>query len=450
MPSKPGVYEFLNKENVIIYVGKAVDLKSRVSSYFTGSHLGEKTRLLVSQIDKIRITIVESELEALLLEAHFIKKHNPRFNIRLTDNKAYILVKITNMRSRNKVLDLSENEDFSINIAFNNDNKTNKTDTNIPSVQLARRMDDPKSIYFGPFPSSGNVKLVLKIIRRVFPFQSAENHPRKICLYNHLGLCPCIPVNDTPETRREYKKNIKGIIRVFQGETKKIIREFERERDRQSKNENFEKAAMMQKRIDALSYITQPYRRPYEYDLNPNLRSDIRQEELNNLLSVLRANGSPAQNLNKIECYDISNTQGTNATASMVVFVNGEKEGKLYRKYKIRRESTPDDFASMSEVLRRRLKHTEWDYPGLIIVDGGKGQVSSAVNTLASENINLPIIGLAKREETIIIPQGLGFKEVSLAKDSKGLLLMMRIRDEAHRFAITYHRKLRSKAALSK
>jgi excinuclease ABC subunit C len=189
---------------------------------------------------------------------------------------------------------------------------------------------------------------------------------------------------------------------------------------------------------------------------------------MDSLQHILNENDCSVDSVSRIECYDISHIQGTNTVASMVVFVQGEKESSQYRKFKIRLDKTPDDFASMSEVLERRLKHTEWDLPGLLIVDGGKGQVSAALEVLEKNKIHIPLIGLAKREETIVIPkkgsngtnepQGTkgktyvslnsSFNEVSLPKNSKALLLLMRIRDEAHRFAITYHRKLRSKTAV--
>jgi excinuclease ABC subunit C len=494
LPQKAGVYRFLGKNNEILYVGKANDLKSRVSSYFAGtSKLGPKTRVLVSQIETIDITIVESELEALLLEAFYIKKFNPKYNIRLTDNKMYIRIRIT-------VKDV------------------------YPKVLLARREDDKNSVYFGPYPSSSSVKLVLKTIRRIFPFQSVANHPPRICLFNHLGLCPCPPVNDSPELRAQYKKNIKGIVRILEGESQKIMKELEKERDSASKKENFEKAMLVQKKINALSLITTPFHRPFEYHINPNLRDDIRQQELDGLREVLIQQGLPVKDLARIECYDISNTQGTHATGSMVVFVDGEKESSQYRKFRIRRDwekekpltraekiaITPNpstalrgkkhlanDFAMMREVLKRRLNHDEWNIPSLIIVDGGKGQVSSALTVLADCGMAIPLVGLAKREETIVIPkifperlEGVegpstssgsnthpqvtsyqellnrrfagtdeekaetiivkedNFTEISLPKDSPSLHLIQRLRNEAHRFAITYHRKLRSKSVL--
>lgn len=400
-------------------MGKAKDLKARVSSYFVNSSLlGEKTKILVTKIKKIKITIVESELEALLLESYFIKKYNPKYNIKLTDNKQYLRVKIT---------------------------RADK----YPRVLFARREENPNSLYFGPYPNSGAVKLVLKTIRRVFPFQSVMNHPKKICLFHHLGLCPCPPVFDSPQLRRSYKKNINNIIRIFEGGSKKLMKELEKERDSCSNKEQFEKALEIQKKINALSLITGPHHTPFEYELNPNLRVDIRSAELNGLMTVLNAQGFTIEKLERIECYDISNTQGTLATGSMVVFVNGEKETSQYRKFKIHNDGTPNDFASMNQVLKRRLRHIDWSIPDLIVIDGGKGQVTYAKDALTQAGFSIPVIGLAKREETIVIRDGQEYIEVSLSKDAPALHLLMRIRDEAHRFAITYHKKLRNKNALT-
>lgn len=454
-----------------------------MSSYFVNSSLlGNKTRALVSHIEHIRITEVESELEALLLEAFYIKKYKPKYNIRLTDNKQYIRIRIT------------EKDVY-------------------PKVLLARQEVDQYSVYFGPYPSSRSVKLVLKTIRRVFPYQSVPNHPKRVCLYNHLGLCPCPPVNDSPELRTQYRKNIKGIIRILEGESQKIQKELEKERDKASKDEEYEKAMQIQKKINALSLITTPFHRPFEYHVNPNLRDDLRQQELEGLRTILNEHGFSIEELERIECYDISNTQGTHATGSMVVFINGEKDSSQYRKFRIRRDwekpktkaekisltaqkqpkHLANDFAMMREVLKRRLNHDEWQTPSLIIVDGGKGQVSSAVTVLAECKMDIPLIGLAKREETIIVPrihpelektnsevnnipyvksyQDLlnlrfagteqekqqtivvteeNFTEISLPKNSSSLQLIQRLRNEAHRFAITYHRKLRSKSVIEK
>jgi excinuclease ABC subunit C len=415
IPEKAGVYVYSDKNGRILYVGKAINLKSRISSYFTkSSELLKRTELMVSQIYKIRVTFVESELEALLLEAFYIKKLKPKYNIRLSDDKSYVRIKI------------------SIKDKY-------------PVVQLARREDDPKAVYYGPYPSSGAVKLVLRTIRRVFPYQSAPNHPKRICLFHHIGLCPCPPVFDSPDLIKSYKKNIKGIISILEGKSQQIMKKLEKTRDKVSKNEMYEEALIIQKKINALSVITQPHHKPFEYDINPNLQTDLRMQELDELRNHLNDHGLSLAQLRRIECYDISNTQGVHATGSLVVFTEGEKDSSQYRRFKIKKDGKPNDFAMIEEMLTRRFKREGWDMPDLVIVDGGKGQISAALKALAANNKSIPLIGLAKREETIIIPTEGGFTEVSLPKDSKALHLIMRIRDEAHRFAITYHRLLRSK-----
>ncbi len=466
LPTKSGVYRFYDKHKTILYVGKAKDLKSRVSSYFANPQvLLGKTKVLVSQIETIQITIVESELEALLLEAFYIKQYKPKYNIMLKDNKMYVRIRIT------------------------------IKDT-YPKVLLARKEDDKNSVYFGPYPQSNAVRLVLKTIRKIFPYQSVLNHPKRICLYNHLGLCPCPPMFDSPELRKTYRKNIGGIIRMLEGESQKIMKELTKARGKASKAEDYEEALSLQRKINALSIVTTPFHKPVEYDVNPNLRIDLRQQELDDLKEVLNnafpqspfikgGKGDFITKLDRIECYDNSNIQGTNATSSMVVLTHGEIDKSQYRRFKVKREwqkdpknELPNDFAMMKEVLKRRFTHVEWDFPDLVIVDGGKGQVSAAMEALEARGVTVPLIGLAKREETIVIPtsnviarrndeaipkkrlprslrslamtnkQERSFTEVLLPKDRPAIKLITRIRDEAHRFAITYHRTLRSKSAL--
>ncbi len=409
------MYHFLDKSNTVLYVGKARDLKKRVSSYFSNKELGEKTRALVSQINSIEVTIVESELESLLLEANDIKKYDPKYNIRLTDGKAYPLIRIV------------------------------IKDT-YPVIISARHPDDKNSVYFGPFPSSKDVRLVLKTLRRIFPYQSVVNHPKRICLYHHLGLCPCPPVFDSPQLKKAYKETMKHIIHFLEGNTKKVLRDLENERDDYTNNEEFEKAGELQKKINAILYVTQPFHKPFEYELNPNLRTDIRHKELTQLGEHLIKGGVPVKELERIECYDMSNIQGHQYVGSMVVLTNGEIDKSQYRKFKIYQqpEGIPNDFAAMAEVITRRLKHAEWPTPDLIIVDGGKGQVSTTQSVLDMHGVSIPLIGIAKREELLITPD---FVEIKLPKDSVALHLVQRIRDEAHRFAITYHRNLRSKSA---
>lgn len=399
-----------------MYVGKAKNLKKRVSSYFRKEQIfGEKTKSLIGQIAKIKIIKVTSELESLLLEANLIKKYSPSYNVKLTDGKAYPLIRIT-------------------------------IKDKYPKVLVARRMNYQKSIYFGPYPNAGSMRLVLRMIRRIFPFQSVLNHPNKLCLYHHLGLCPCPTVFDTKDVEKSYKKNIKSIVKFLNGKVDKLVSELEKEREILSRDEQFEEAKSVQEKIEAIKLITQEKQNLFEYEINPNLSVDLRLEDSESLKSVFKENGIHVSSLNRIECFDISNIRGKSATGSMIVFTNGEKDKSQYRRFRIIESGKANDVAMISEILIRRFKHLEWSMPALIIVDGGKPQISAAKKALDSYKFNIPIIGLAKREETIITED---FKSITLQKNSHALHLLMRIRDEAHRFAITYHKKLRSKLLLS-
>lgn len=414
MPENPGVYQFLDESGNVLYVGKAKNLKKRVSSYFVNrKDLGEKTQVLVGKIKRIKTINVDSELESLLLEASLIKKFNPKYNARLTDGKSYIRARIT-IKDR------------------------------FPKILLARRENEPNSIYFGPFPNSTDLKMVLKLIRRIFPYQSVANHPKRYCLYFHLGLCPCPPMFKTEEEIRNYRKNIRHVIQFFEGERKEVVKELGKERDDLSKNEDYENASEIQRKINAINLITSRSHNPFEYEENPNLRSDLRSRETEELLRVLNENGVLVKELERIECYDISNISGIHATGSMVVFTHGEKDSSNYRRFQIRRPPivVPNDFAMMQEVIKRRFTHPEWGTPDLLIIDGGKGQVSAVKKALFEIDIEVPFIGIAKREELLVTPE---FKIIRLKKSSASLTLVTRIRDEAHRFAITYHKKLRAK-----
>lgn len=363
---------------------------------------------MVSKISKVKTLKVQSEIESLLLEANYIQKYKPKYNVRFADSKAYPLIKIT-------------------------------IKDEYPKVLTSRRMDDSHSIYFGPYPNVGALRLVLKLARRIFPYQSVENHPRKICLYNHLGLCPCPEVlND-----KSYKKNVRFLVNFLKGNTERVVKDLKKEQKKNIRNEEFEKASEIQRKIESIKLITSPYFKPFEYEENPNLASDIRRNQLTELQGSLNSHGVKINTLKKIECFDISLTSGKYATGSMVVFTDGEKNSSLYRRFKIRYSGVPSDFVMMEELIERRLNHPEWKFPDLIVVDGGKGQVSSALKIINQKSLKIPIIGLAKKEE-IIVTQTL--TEIKLPKDSKALQLLQRIRDEAHRFAITYHRKLRSKS----
>ena len=412
LPQSSGIYIFLDGKNNALYIGKAKNLKNRVSSYFSkSSDLGDKTAQLVLKIKKIRVIKTTSEIEAFLLEADLVKKHKPFYNLRLLDDKSYPLIRI-NIKSK------------------------------YPAVLISRKDDDKNSIYFGRFPSSSSVRSVLKTIRRIFPYQSVLNHAKRRCLYSHMGLCPCPPIISETELKA-YRKNVRRVVDFLKGNTKKVLRDLEKERDALSKKDEFEQALAVQKRIDAIKFVTSESYQPFDYEVNPNLEEDLRNKEMNSLKQILNERGMKVKSVQRIECYDISNISGKLATGSMVVFENGTKNTSEYRRFKIKKTAGPNDFAMIAEVLKRRFSRTGWAMPGLIIIDGGKGQVSAASKALKELNIDIPIIGLAKRLETIVTAD---LEEILLPRRSDGLKLVMKLRDEAHRFAITYHRKLRSKA----
>ena len=307
--------------------------------------------------------------------------------------------------------------------------------------------------YFGPYPEVTPLKAVLKLLRKIFPYQTTANHSKRKCLYYHLGLCPCIPA--VPENLSEYKRNIRNISLFFDGSKEKLIKNLLSDQKKCIKNEEFEKAGIIQSQIDAIHKITREEFNPFLYIERPDSYYERLRNEISSLKKILTDKNISVDDLHRIECYDISNLSGTNATASMAVFINGDSSKKDYKRFKIRTKHTPDDFHMLKEVMTRRLKHPEWGIPDLMVIDGGKGQVSSVLEILLSSEYKIPVIGLAKKEEIIIVPKitksySIIFDEVKLPKSEPGINLLRTIRNEAHRFAVTYHKLLRSKATFKK
>lgn len=420
----PGVYFLKDEKGEILYVGKSTNVRDRLKSHLVSE--GEKARSMVSQSVKIEVVPVEYELEALLLEAQLIKKYLPRYNSTAKDDKHPLYIKITH-------------EEY-------------------PKITISRK-EEGGHLYFGPFPSSRIVKSVLRQIRRVYPFCQQKNIGKRGCLYSHIGLCnPCpseiVQVQDgstRQKMKNEYKQNIKNIVKLLSGKHKTLRREMVREMENAAKTENFELASKLRDRIKNLDYITAPYKSPKEYMENPNLLEDIRTQELNLLYDLLKLKMKYLRKIKRIECFDISHTGSKSTTASMVTFVNGEPDKNLYRRFKIRTVIKADDTSSMLETFERRLKHiTDWGLPQLFIVDGGKGQVAAALEALKENNIEIPVIGIAKRLEEIIIPKSEGgYTIVRLSDANPALHLLQRIRDEAHRFARKYHFSLRMKSLVT-
>lgn len=414
IPHKPGIYIYKDKNGKVIYVGKAVDLFSRVSSYFSKSWHDVKTTKLVENIASAETIIVESEIEALILEANLIKKFMPLYNIRLTDDKDYLYVVVT--------------------------------DEEFPKIVTARKKDLIKvKKWFGPYPSATTVKTTLKKLRRVFPWcsnplGSRTNKNKRPCFYYHIGQCPGACVGTV--SKEDYNKIIRRFSKFLDGKKQELLDELNKEMDQYSKAQKYEEAAQIKKIIEGINYITAPTKIS-NYLVNPNFLEDLNQNSLQELQNALNLPELPV----RIEAYDISNFQGQEATGSMVVLTNGEIDKSQYRRFKIKITGKPNDYAMHQEMMGRRLKHDEWPLPQLFLIDGGRGQVSADFEILQKFNINVPIYGLAKREEWLYPPEG---EVVKLPKKNLGLRLLQKIRDESHRFAITYHKKLRAKAFLPK
>lgn len=411
LPTTSGVYIYRNDKGKIIYIGKAINLRARVRSYFQDSPQEPKTQELVRNIAKIEHMKTGSEIEALILEAELIKRYKPRYNVMWKDDKNYIYIKITA-------------DDY-------------------PQVSLVRQIVDDKAKYIGPFVSAGAVRGLLRYIRRIFMFRHCENMPQKVCLQYSIGNCsgPC----EKYITKAEYNKNIRQMVKLFQGKTKEIEREFKKEMKSAAKNEDFEKAALYRNRLIWLKKIK-------TIELGEEERDLKRDKALTGLRDALNLGVMPK----RIECYDISNIFGKAAVGSMVVFVDGIPEKNHYRRFEIKTVDKISDTDMIREVLGRRFKKfgnlTKPDesfsqIPDLIIIDGGKGQYSAAEKVLNQYGLSLNLVSLAKQREEIFRrnPETGEFYKTMLDEGSESLYLVQRIRDEAHRFAITYHRSKRGK-----
>lgn len=541
MPHLPGCYQYFDKTGEIIYIGKAKNLYKRVNSYFTGKKDSAKLQVMVPQIAKIECIVVNSEIEALILENELIKKHKPKYNILLKDDKKFPYYLITK-------------EDY-------------------PRIIIVRKANrNPfKGKYYGPYTDSRAMRATLELIGKLFPLKkcTTPKYKNRPCLYYDIGQClaPC----QNRISSDEYKKLIHSAELFLSGKRSELIKELKKQMNTASKNCEFEKALLyrnsiqdIEKTMEKQSVVLKSTSSNYDYigltnssdlicisilqvrqgrlinkkdfsfsqfltdskDLDEIISSTIREyyimlndEELpskiilensfkdvelykkwlslrlnkkvditvavsktdKDILSIAKKNAEfnieqlKLKELNNIqnnynevgaylqeklhlknfphtiECYDISHIQGTNTVASGVYFENGQPKKSKYRKYKLRtiEKGEVDDFKSMREILSRRFKRIKSGdiaSPDLIIIDGGKGQLSSVIKIMKEFELNLNIVSLAKREEEVFLPNKKD--PVVFAKNSPALHLFQRIRDEAHRFAITFHRSLRSKNML--
>ncbi len=530
LPDSPGVYQFYNKKETLLYVGKAKNLKKRVASYFNKKHDYGKTRMLVKQIESIRHIVVPTETDALLLENNLIKKYQPKYNVMLKDDKSYPWICIKNER--------------------------------FPRIFPTRKLIKDGSEYFGPYTSMNTVRTLLDLIRGVYPLRTCnydlsekkiQEGRYKVCLEFHLGNCkgPCEGI----QTEEDYNAQISDIRNIIKGNFKSSLNYFRKQMKSLAKERRFEEAQQIKEKIDVLenyqakSTIVNPkinnvdvftivsdetyayvnflqlshgsVVRSHTLEMKKKLdesdqdllqmaiveirqRFDSRSKELylpfrltidssvkitipkagdkRRILELSERNAKffrqdrfkqikiadPERHTNRImaqmqrdlrlseeprhiECFDNSNIQGSNPVAACVVFRNGKPAKKEYRKFNIKTVTGPDDFASMEEVVHRRYRRLldeDSDLPQLIIVDGGKGQLSSAVKSLDRLGLRgkIAIIGIAKRLEEIYFPEDP--IPLYLDKKSESLKIIQQLRNEAHRFGINFHRQKRSSAAI--
>lgn len=417
-PEGEGVYIFWNDKNVI-YIGKSKSLKSRLDSYLS-AFLSPKTSQLVAETKFLSTIRSSSELEALLLEALLIKTYLPKYNIQLKDDKHPLYIIITK--------------------------------EHYPRVLTARKGGlENASVSFGPFPSSATVKSVLKLLRKIFPF-SQHKLGKRACLYSQIGLCdPCPNIIENEKNqsekrllRKKYLKNISQIRQFLKGRFKTVRDSLEKEMRNYSKSENFEDAKKLRAQIEKLDYITQPVTSAELFIDNPNLVADTRKKEIAELGKIIAPRIPYFTKAMRIECFDVAHLGGSYPTASMVTFVDGEPEKKLYRNFRIRQKKGSDDISSMKEVVRRRIRNFSWGAPDLVIVDGGKGQVG--IFNEALKPYKIPVVGIAKRFEVLIIPPSHAqVKYIEIKLTGAPLNLVQRLRNEAHRFARRYHHNLLAK-----
>ncbi len=426
LPKNPGVYFHKDKNNEIIYVGKAAVLRNRVRQYFQKSRYRDpKTVALVNEIHDIDWMVVGSEIEALFLEAEMIRRYMPKYNILLRDDKSLIYIRV----------------DY---------------DSNYPTVGTTRRPLDDGARYFGPYLSGSSVKQALKYLRRTFPYATSRQPSQKRAnLHYHLGLDPGLEEQKT--SLNEYRKNLRKLIRVIEGNIESVENEIEKDMNHAAKSQQFEKAASLRNQLMSLRALKQ------KIIFGDNEFMDISKDHaLDELTSLLNLESHPS----RIEGYDISHMQGTDVVASMVVFTNGISNKAEYRKFKTRIDQN-NDFYNMNETLKRRLSDKnvkQWKLPSLVLIDGGKGQLDAAIKARQDAKIKIPFIGLAKREEQIIVEKNLSlvnlnhaflnklggfysesdrFITINIPKNTNLIKLLQRIRDESHRFAVSYHSTLK-------
>ena len=381
----------------MLYVGKALSLRKRVASYVRRTPtLPPRTAKMMAQVADVEVRQTHSEAEALLLEAQLIKEHHPHYNVALRDDKAYPLLKVTR-------------EPF-------------------PRLLVTRRRQADGARYFGPYTDAGLMHDAVQFLRRVFPMRTCNTFPKSPCLEYHLGQClaPCAAYI----TAAQYQRIVDDLVAFLEGHRDDLLRDLARRMEQAARDRRFEQAARLRDQIQALSSVI--VAKEKSHAAGP----------LEQLQAALKLPRLPR----RIEAFDISNLFGRDAVGSMVVFVDGKPHKADYRRFKIQAVQGIDDCRMMREVIRRRYGGTltaELPSPDLILVDGGKGQLAVACDELQALAVTIPAVGLAKRFEHIVVPDAQA--PIILLPTSPVLHLIQHLRDEAHRFAISYHRRLRGR-----
>lgn len=422
IPRSPGVYLFRNK-STILYAGKASDLKHRLASYFR-SRVNKKVRALREEATSLEIIALASEIEALIKEAELIKRHVPKFNVLMRDDKNYAYAAITD-------------EPFSHIFV-----------THQPATDIHKnKKNKSEFISIGPYTSSASLKMTLKLLRKLFPYCTCISPHTRTCLNAQIGLCPgyccmrSVAPRDRESSHKEYRAHIQAIISVLTGKGRHIIQDLKKRMRSCVKTQDFEQAAMLRDQAmgieDVLAHRLHLIRTPSK---KKNQSLLWRATEKN----IIMALGVPAP-ISRVEGYDISHVSGANPTGSMVVVTDGAADNDNYRMFKIKTVAGISDVDMLKEVIHRRLAHREWQFPDLMVIDGGKPQLNAVMTVIRAHAPELTrrVVALAKREEELYSPHIAHTIRLDSLPPETGFFFQ-RIRDESHRFAKRYHHKLRA------
>lgn len=398
LPQSPGVYFFQNQKGEVLYIGKANNLKNRVSSYFKGDlWRGPGIERMLKEATRVEGRETDSEIEALLLEAKLIKEYQPKYNVRLKDDKSFNVIRISWEEEEPRILLIRQKN------------------------LLLEKEKHPKSRFFGPYTAAGQLRQALKILRRIFPYCNLTGNEKKRarkmerpCFYYSLGLCPGICVNKI--SIAEYRQIIKGLIDFLEGRKAKVILATKKEMEKEAGKKEFEKAALFRDRLFALEHLAEISRLRLGEDILAGVEEGIKVPRL-------------------IEAYDISHIFGQHTVGALVTFRDGQEDKDSYRKFKIKTVEGIDDIGSLTEVLRRRLEHPEWPLPDLMMMDGGLAQLNAAQKVLFNKGLKIPLLAVAKGPSRQKAEQFWHGPKILLNEK-----IIRRIMAEAHRFAVQYYR----------